>query len=110
MGQRSLYIKMIQSTQWRLLRNKILRDSPLCVDCAAEGINTYACEIHHVRPVESAVGEWEMKALCFDSSNLVALCHDCHVKRHIELKSHTKENVVKNNKRVTASFIKRFFE
>ena len=110
MGKRTTYDRLIQSTAWRKIRREILRENPLCADCKEKDINTCATEVHHIRPVETAVSDKEMEILCYDRSNLVALCGDCHDERHRKLKSHSKENVKENNRRATEAFRRRFFE
>lgn len=110
MKKRATYSRLIQSTNWQKIRRSVLRETPLCTDCLENGINTSATEIHHIRPVETAIGDLEMESLCFDRANLVALCHDCHVERHKLLKSHSKESVKANARRATEAFNRRFFE
>ena len=110
MKKRATYSRLMQSTNWQKIRRSVLRETPLCADCLENGINTSATEIHHIRPVETAVGDSEMESLCFDRTNLVALCHDGHVERHRLLKSHSKESVKANARRATEAFNRRFFE
>lgn len=109
MGNRSIYSRLIQSVTWQKLRNLVIKETPLCADCQMNGRNTGATDVHHIRPVETGVGYREMESLCFDRTNLVALCHDCHVERHRKMRSHSKEYVKENNKRATEAFLKRFF-
>ncbi len=54
----------------------------MCVDCAAEGFATFASEVHHDKPVDTARTDKEKEKLMFDTDNLVPLCHACHVARH----------------------------
>lgn len=52
----------------------------LCEDCWAKGIATPAEEVHHIKKLTPANIKDESVTLNWD--NLVALCHDCHTKRH----------------------------
>lgn len=109
MGKRTTYDRLIQSTAWRKLRKSILRETPLCTDCLEKDMNTSATDVHHIRPVEAGVGDAEMESLCFDRTNLVALCHECHNERHRKMKSHSKESIQESNRRTTDAFCKKFF-
>jgi 5-methylcytosine-specific restriction protein A len=69
-----------QSGSWRPLRDAYLAEHPLCEDCLAEGRTTPAVEVHHVT---SFVGAGDMTgAYAYNWHNLVALCRECHRKRH----------------------------
>lgn len=70
------------------MRAAVLSAQPFCADCALEGYLTPATEVHHKVPVDEGASPEKMAALCFDASNVVGLCHDCHVKRHVDLRSH----------------------
>lgn len=59
--------------RWRKLRGMVLRHTPLCADCAAEGRTTQATEVHHI--VARRDGGQD------EESNLMALCKSCHSKR-----------------------------
>ena len=84
------------------------RDGGLCRVCKREGIDAgvnggyiksgFAC--HHVIPFESAKTKAEMERLFFDTNNIILVCKDCHAKIHREMKSHTKEKVAENKRRV----------
>lgn len=64
----------------RAIKEEVLeRQDYTCYDCNRT-INK-ACDIHHVIPVTRA------PELAFDKANVVALCTECHYKRHIELGS-----------------------
>ena len=76
------YVKLIQSTRWRKVRNQYLQDHPTCERCGMY----LATEIHHITPLTRFKNEPEkMERMAFDEDNLQALCHDCHIKAHIEL-------------------------
>lgn len=102
------YIKMINSKRWKDLRLKKLQANPLCEECQRKNKITLASEIHHIKEVESAITYEGMSLLMFDYSNLMSVCHECHVEIHREAFSHTKEKVQENNKRQTQRFIDKY--
>lgn len=78
--RRSYYRHLLSRKRWRELRARVLMAAMYrCQDCG----RAQATEVHHVKPVEHATSSREMVALCYDPANLVALCHDCHQRRHI---------------------------
>lgn len=79
------YRRLIQSARWLSLRRAKLSRQPLCERCQSEGRVTAATEVHHIRPVQDAVGLQAKARLAFDPLNLRSLCHQCHVKTHEEL-------------------------
>lgn len=79
------YRRLITSTRWLRLRKTVLSHHPLCANCEANGLYVPATELHHVRPVQTALSVAEAEALCFDAHNVRPLCHDCHVREHIRL-------------------------
>ncbi len=85
------YQRLLNSKRWRELREWKLQQTPLCELCKAEGFVRSAIDIHHKIPVESARSLQEMEQLCFNPSNLQALCIPCHIKVHQEERSHTTE-------------------
>ena len=85
MAKDSTYIKLIHTSRWLKLRRDILTLHPLCQRCQAGGVITSATEVHHINPVEEAFSIREKEQRMYDSSNLQALCHDCHVKTHTEM-------------------------
>jgi len=62
--------------QWRKLSERIRAENPLCSDCFLEGRTSPSTEVHHIVPID------ENPSLRLVLSNLVALCKDCHDKRH----------------------------
>ena len=79
------YIKMIHSARWLRLRHEVLSMHPLCEKCKEKGYVQAAREVHHITPVETALTYTEKERLMFNPGNLIALCHDCHVKIHTEM-------------------------
>lgn len=104
-----IYRKLIHSTQWAMLRRYMLTENPLCERCLAEGRVQSATEVHHIQPVEEGVTEREKRQLMFDTRNLRALCHNCHVKTHTELGRSGREARIKRNKENVRRIIERFF-
>lgn len=104
------YIKLIHTNRWLKLRRAVLSAHPLCERCLAEGITTAASELHHVTPVEYGVTYADKQQLMYDASNLVALCHDCHVKVHTDMGRSGKEATRKRNSERVEKIIKKYFE
>lgn len=109
MSKNADYNRMIQSKRWKVLRKKKIESSPICEECNGKGIIESATEVHHIIPVETASSVTGMEYLMFDMDNLRSLCHKCHRDAHIRLASKKKENIQKNNQRITERFRKRFF-
>jgi hypothetical protein len=57
------------------------------------GLMVPAKEVHHKEPVEAQVTVPDMYRMMFNPANLEPLCHDCHVRRHKDLKSKSKEKM-----------------
>ena len=102
-----LYMSLFNTKEWHTLRaRKIAECKGLCERCRREGIEkgilpngymTPAKTVHHINPVEGVPDEPadtlldRMKARCYDYSNLILLCPDCHHKTHEEMKSHWRQ-------------------
>lgn len=85
MPKDTAYRRLISSARWRRLRRAALSRRPLCQDCLEQGIVEPATEVHHVRPVEEALGAAERERRAYDPSNLRPLCHACHLRAHQEM-------------------------
>ena len=76
-GQTSLgrsphaFDKRYKSKRWLMVRQQILMDEPLCLNCKSTGRITPARVIDHIIPVRSG-GSF------FDLKNLQPLCDSCH--------------------------------
>lgn len=103
------YNKLIHTGRWLRLRRNILTTHPLCERCQEQGIITQATEVHHVRPVEEAVGRAEKRQRMYDPTNLRALCHNCHVRTHTELGRCGKEATKKRNAEQLRQAIEKLF-
>lgn len=103
------YNQLIHTGRWLRLRRDVLTAHPICQRCEHEGKITPATEVHHVRPVEEAVGKAERRQRMYDPANLRALCHDCHVRTHTELGRCGKAATKKRNAEQTRQVIEKFF-
>lgn len=103
------YIKLIHTPRWLNLRRAILSAHPLCERCEAQGYITPATEVHHRKPVEDGINYTEKYRLMYDVNNLRALCHDCHVKEHIEMGRSGKEATRRRNAEQARAVIVKFF-
>lgn len=61
--------------RWQRLRERILSEHPLCVECQKKGIIRLATDVDHVVPHR---GDPE---LMWDERNLQPLCHECHSRK-----------------------------
>ncbi len=103
------YMKLINTSRWLRLRRDILTAHPLCERCEAEGYITPATEVHHRKPVEDGINYAEKHRLMYDPKNLCALCHDCHVKTHIEMGRSGKKAARRRNDEHVRAIIVKFF-
>ena len=85
--------KLLNSKRWKETRIAYLQAHPLCERCEQEGFVRAAVDVHHRRPISASMTQAEMERLCFDVSNLQALCIPCHIKTHQELGKNTKANM-----------------
>lgn len=102
------YRYMIHTARWVTMRKAMLAAHPWCERCLMEGHHTMACEVHHIHPVEDAPTTADRERLMFDIHNLQSLCHDCHVKTHIELGSKGKQGAERRRKAEKEDFKRRF--
>ena len=61
---------------WKRIRDRHIREHPLCEECLKHGIYKPAEEVHHKLPLSQG-GTHEQR-------NLIALCQPCHSKIHAE--------------------------
>ncbi|SHF44191.1 HNH endonuclease [Caloramator proteoclasticus] len=66
------YKYLYNSTRWKRLRIKFLKENPLCAECGKKGIVRPAEVVDHIIPHKGN------KELFWDESNLQALCKECH--------------------------------
>lgn len=104
------YRKLIHTMRWLRLRRAKLTAQPLCERCQQEGRLTAATEVHHATPVEDGLTLREKKALMYDYHNLRALCHDCHVKTHVEMGRSGKANAKRRASEQLERFKNKFLQ
>lgn len=104
------YRRDISSRRWMKLRWQQLSDHPLCERCERNGLVVSACEVHHIKPVESVPSEVEQRQLMFSLDNLMSVCHACHVALHRELGSHSRAVVSERARTEAEAAIARLFE
>lgn len=104
------YRKLIHTERWLLLRRVVLSAYPLCQDCQDRGLITPATEVHHLSPVEEAINYADKVQRMYDRSNLRALCHDCHTRRHTEMGRSGKAAAKRRNEEHVKQVISRFFD
>ncbi len=63
------------SARWRAVRAQVLRDEPLCRECARLGLTVLATQVDHVVPLAVA------PELAFDRANLAPTCTACHARK-----------------------------
>lgn len=110
MSRNQYYIKLISSKEWKALRSRKLKDTPLCEQCSKKGLVVAATEVHHITPAESVSGAQQIQVLMFQYGNLMSLCHACHSDIHRKMFSHSKAAVKANQKRVTDAFVDKFLK
>ena len=66
-------IERIRGRNLQVLRNRLLRDNPLCVMCSSAGRVTAASEIDHIQAIVNGGRN--------EDSNYQALCRECHNKK-----------------------------
>lgn len=86
-----LYIKLMNSKEWRSLRARKLAANPLCERHLRQGKVVAASVVHHIIEVESGHTEVECRTLAFSWQNLQSLCRECHAEIHKAARSHSLE-------------------
>lgn len=74
--------KVYNTSTWQKLRQSYMQQHPLCEECLKKGIIRSAKDIHHIISFMTTDDMCEREILAFDSSNLQALCRDCHCEKH----------------------------
>lgn len=68
--QRDPATKKRYGRTWEAIRDRYIRERPLCEQCRSEGRVTAAREVHHILPLA--------RGGTHDRANLMALCKPCH--------------------------------
>ncbi len=109
MAKDKQYNRMIHNSRWLKLKRAKITANPECERCAEEGRPAVpATEIHHIKPVEDGLTPSERERLMYDFHNLRSLCHDCHIKTHVELGRSGKAHAKRKTKEQLESFRKKF--
>lgn len=75
--------KIYNSKEWKLIRDTVIREHPLCSDCLKQQKITPAEEVHHIVSfMKYPESDPRRKEYAYNKSNLVALCRTCHILRH----------------------------
>ena len=107
------YQRLLNNKRWIAVKRLVWqRAGGLCERCKRDGIAergvpyiTPGVDCHHIKPVEGATTEDEMRERCYDDRNIELLCVACHIKTHQEMRSHTKEKVAENKARARRRFM-----
>jgi 5-methylcytosine-specific restriction endonuclease McrA len=92
MAHSKLYIKIMNSKEWKAMRAQVIAAHPYCQRCMERGLLTISQCVHHIIPIESGRTEEECRDLAYGKvSNCVALCFQCHADIHKAERSYTKE-------------------
>lgn len=75
--QRDPETKKKYGRAWKRIRDRQIREHPLCEECLKNGKAVIAEEVHHLLPLADG-GTHER-------NNLISLCRSCHMKKHAEL-------------------------
>ncbi len=70
------------SVQWKNLRNRFIKEHPLCEHCLEKGIVKPTEEVHHKIEFLKGKDEQEKWNLLLDEDNLLSVCRDCHMELH----------------------------
>ena len=83
------YQHLLNSKRWAEVKRQVwVRAGGQCERCKREGYVTAGVDCHHIKPVESAKTEEDMRQLAYDANNIELLCVACHIKTHQEMRSH----------------------
>jgi 5-methylcytosine-specific restriction protein A len=63
--------RLYNTTRWRTLRSKIIKENPSCCKCGVEA-NESRLEAHHIMPPKGN------EELFFNESNIIVVCSACH--------------------------------
>lgn len=63
--------------RWRKIRDRFIKEHPLCFRCLEKGEAELATEVHHIIPLDHGGKNEE--------DNLQSLCHSCHQRLTVEM-------------------------
>ncbi|MDE6860926.1 MAG: HNH endonuclease [Duncaniella sp.] len=102
------YKRLIHTSRWQRLRREVLGSHPLCKRCEDDGFISAATEVHHIVPVEEGLSVGDKERLMFNPSNLMPLCHRCHVEVHTEMGRCGKDANLRRMTKKLGDFQKKF--
>ena len=75
-------VREFYHTDWwyKASQSILMKADYLCQDCLKEEKLTLATEVHHIKPIPYNSDRW--RDFAYDYENLIALCHECHQRRH----------------------------
>ncbi len=86
--------KYYGNKKYKNLRDWYMSTHVLCQDCLFNGRSVPATQLHHIIPFSQGKTEDERMYLLMDwEHNFVALCDECHDKRHGKL-NHSKQMTI----------------
>ena len=89
MSHSLIYKQIMNSREWRQIRDRKRAANPLCEDCQSRGIITPMYAVHHIQEIEAATSPAEAWRRALDWSNIRSVCTACHRASHTG--SHKKE-------------------
>ena len=94
-------LKFYNSRDWRILRQKKIKESPLCEYCLSKGRVEPAREIHHLQkwfPFKTEEVRWNMFT---DWDNLYSVCSSCH--SHLDTDGEAESIEIYNKRKLDAT-------
>lgn len=70
---------------WKRMSKAKMMESPLCESCLLEGVITPSTNVHHIVSFMNYEG-LKRQEIAYNYGNLIALCIECHNKKHIKKK------------------------
>lgn len=110
MSRDKQYQKLLNAKAWWEVKRVVwARAEGLCERCRREGFITPGVDCHHKIPVESVSPDdpVAMRRIAYDVDNIELLCVPCHIKAHLELKSHSPETIQERKQMKRQSFLQR---
>lgn len=66
------------SKKWKTLRSEYISEHPICEECKEK----QATQVHHIKKFSDGKSKREIEKLAYNKKNLMALCEECHKKKH----------------------------
>lgn len=81
-----LYQKIYQDKRWKSIRDRRLKDNPICQECAENGLTAPTEEIHHIIRFSDGSDDKEKQVLAYAYINTRSLCVEHHKYAHAHYK------------------------